>query len=201
MSLNVFDHNKNIAFFLNNEIAKDKKYMIFLDWDDTVIDKNSFSLKFRNENGSMNILNAFKSIFDDKNCLGFYILSNRTCIHDLVQEATDLKIINYLKNSDGKNKIRNNRYNKNNSIISVQDDAYSKISIIEEIVNNIDINVYFIDDSIQNIIASFFITKLKKLYAYYFPTKETNLDIYTRIKNNKIKISKYISESCIDTEI
>lgn len=199
MPFKIISNTKNIGDILEENININMEHFIFLDWDDTVISTNALKnarIEFRNERERQNIVDLFKSEYDNKNCLGFYIVTYRSDPNEVFDEATDLGIIEYLKSEFIC--TRTDSYNRVGPIISVEY-GYPKINVIGNILFK-DFNkvpdhviIYFVDDNYSNIVTTLLSNKYKdNVYIYFFPESNENVNISNNIIEKATKILKYL---------
>jgi len=199
MTLRIIDSHKNIGEILNENINKNYKHVIFLDWDDTVISTSSLNnhkFEFRNQREKFDIIETFKAFYINDSCLALYILTYRQNPYDVQGEATELKIMEYLK-SDYKCR-RTDTYNRIGPIISV-DYGCPKINVIQEIINE-DFNkitnnvfLYFVDDNYKNIVGCLLSSKYEdNMFIYFFPDSNEDLTISRNINKKAKEILKYL---------
>lgn len=201
MSIKILEYHKNIGNFISEEVNKHNYHIIFLDWDDTVISTESlkhYKFMFRNEYERFRIIEKFKEEYNNKYCLGLYILTYRQNIFDVQGEAVELGIAEFLKTDSYKIK-RTNKYNRAGPVICVDIDC-PKITVLEEIVNSDkkisnNVTIYFVDDNLQNIMTSFFTSKFHdNLLLYFYPFSETDKNLTNRLEDTKNKLLKYLKK-------
>lgn len=198
MTLKLIDFHKNIGEILDDVVNIDKNYIIFLDWDETVISTHSlkrYKFEFRNERNKYKIIETFKRICENNFCLGLYILTYRSDPLEVQGEATELKIMEYFK-SEYKHK-RTEDYSRVGPIISV-DRECPKIKVLREIIredfNRItnSVGIYFVDDDYQNIMSALMTHNFENFFICFFPESNNSRTISNNIKSNIREILRYL---------
>lgn len=199
MPLKLLNPSKNIGEILSENINNNSSFILFLDWDDTVINTNSlkhYKVEFRNQKEKDNIIDVFKKLYESKECIGLYILTYRKDPNEVFSEATELGIMEYLKSEF--TCTRTDLYNRIGPIISVEY-GIPKITILNEIINidfgkiSKEIKVHFIDDNYQNIVNTLLSNSYEdNITIYFYPQSSDDIAISKNVCKKAKEVLKYL---------
>ncbi|CCU55468.1 unknown similar to AMEV200 [Adoxophyes honmai entomopoxvirus 'L'] len=202
---------------INTSLENNSKFIIFMDWKNTIVKYNNNGTVLRNDNGY--IYNSYNDIIKNINCKGFYVINNSSEDSDDIQNYIDSFNIdtNYIMEMNKIDpKITNDNIEDYNMfysyILSPKNEFIRYHKIIDSYLNDNYVNInpliknklsiYIITASIYNII-DVLLFSTNSYHIFYFQTNEdeklfikkygksnVNNVIYCNIFNNTVNSIK-----------
>ncbi|CCU55799.1 unknown similar to AMEV200 [Choristoneura biennis entomopoxvirus] len=180
---------------LNDSLEKNNKYIIFIDWKNTMVTYNDGYILLRNNNGY--IFNSYNNIIKNDNCKGFYIINNSlndpVDLHDYMESINiDTTFIMDLNKIDPKiMDIENNIYNINYNYILTPKSEYIRYHRLVDLF--LDDNYININPLIRNKLSIYIITSsiCNIIDILLFSTNQYHIIFFQTYEDEKLFIKKY----------